>query len=94
MKTFKPQKRVLLNHDLCKIIEENGKTVLYIKMGTGEFAVQRPYETDLRGQISALQLALDVLSGKIILGNTVQLDERDFQGKTLESIETKKLIGN
>lgn len=84
-------KKTLLNHELCKIIIEDGKTQLFIKMQDGRFAVQRPYENDLRGHIGALQLALDVLSGKIILGTVTTLDESAFSEKNLGALEAPKV---
>jgi hypothetical protein len=91
-KPAKPQPRkILLNHDLCRVVEENGKFTLYVKMANGSYAVQRPYDADLRGAIGALTLALDVLAGKIILGGVVQLNESEFQPR--ESVVEVLTIG-
>ena len=65
---MKTSKRIVLNHDLVRIVETNGKVEMFIKMADGLWAVQRPYEGDLRGLIGAMTLAIDVLAGKIILG--------------------------
>lgn len=87
MKATTGKKRILLNHDLCRIVEENGTVTLLMKMADGRWAVQAPYENNLRGQIGALTLALDVLAGKIMLGTTTTLDERDFDDTKLKAIE-------
>ena len=76
---MKTTKRIVLNHDLVRIVENSGKVEMFIKMGNGEWAVQRPYEGDLRGLIGAMTLAIDVLAGKIILGGTTRLDEVEFK---------------
>jgi len=93
LKTIKPKpKKMLLNHEFCKIIEENGKFTLYLKMANGQFAVQNPYPADLRGAIGALTLALDVLAGKIQLGAVVDLNENSInQESTGEIIEALAL---
>jgi hypothetical protein len=70
--------KVLLNTELVRAIVEKGQINLYIRMGDGKWACQRPYDADLRGQIAALTLAIDALAGKIILTESVQLDDRDF----------------
>lgn len=93
IKTVKNKKRILLNHDFARAIEENGFITLYIKMRNGQWAVQAPYAADLRGAIGALTLAVDCLAGKVMLTTVTTLDERDFQLKALESIEIKALEG-
>lgn len=72
-------RKVILNTELVRAVSENGKILLYIRMANGQWAVQRPYDADLRGQIGALTLAIDALAGKIILTETIQLDEREFK---------------
>jgi hypothetical protein len=62
-------------------------------MTNGEHAVQRPYPADLRGQIGALTLALDVLAGKIILGATVRLNENELKPENADAIETLAIEG-
>jgi hypothetical protein len=94
MEPIKQQpKQVLLNHEFCKVVIENGQCTLYIRMANGEHAVQRPYPADLRGQIGALTLALDVLAGKIILGGTVRLNENEFKPENADAVETLAIDG-
>lgn len=86
---------VILNTELVRAISENGQINLFIRMANGQWAVQRPYDADLRGQIGALTLAIDALAGKIILQDTVQLDERDFAPQTKQTVDvagTPKLL--
>lgn len=85
------KQQILFDHALCKILIEGSETKLFIKMMDGRWATQRPYENDLRGHIGALTLALDVLAGKIILGTTTTLDERDFSEKNQGAIEAPKV---
>lgn len=95
MKPMKPQPRkILLNHDFAKAVEENGQITLYIKLANGEYAVQAPYPADLRGAIGALTLALDVLAGKIMLGTTVRLNESDFRPENFDAMEVLAIEGN
>jgi hypothetical protein len=84
--------KIMLNTELVRATVEGGKINLYIRMTNGQWAMQRPYDADLRGQISALTLALDALAGKIILTETVQLDERDFAEPKAPTIEVSRLI--
>lgn len=95
LKTFKPQpKKILLNHQFCKVVEENGQFILYVKMANGKYAVQAPYPADLRGAIGALTLALDVLAGKIQLGTTVELNESEFNPENQHAVEIMALGSN
>jgi len=71
--------KIVLNTELVRATEQNGELTVFIRMGNGQWARQRPYAADLRGQIGALTLAIDALAGKIILQDAVVLDERDFQ---------------
>lgn len=94
MKQAKEQKRIILNHDFAKAVEENGQITLYIKMANGQYAVQAPYPADLRGAIGALQLALDVMAGKIMLGGTTTLNENmfKFENQTAVEVEAPRAI--
>jgi hypothetical protein len=87
--------KTLLNHDLCKVRIEGAKTCLYIRMENGQYAIQRPFENDLRGHIGALTLALDVLSGKVLLSGVTTLQEREFKEETsvdVKAIEAPKVL--
>lgn len=79
IKTHSHGFRVILNTELVRAVVESGKLIVYIRMANGKWAIQRPYDADLRGQIAALTLAIDALAGKIILQDSVQLDEKDFE---------------
>ena len=95
LKPFKAKpKKILLNHEFCKVVEENSQFILYVKMANGSYAVQAPYPADLRGAIGALTLALDVLAGKIQLGTTVQLNESEFSAENHGAVEIMALGSN
>lgn len=79
--------KVMLNTELVRAVIEKGQCKVYIRMANGQWAVQRPYDADLRGQIAALTLAIDALAGKIILTEAVQLDERDFAEQKQNIVE-------
>jgi hypothetical protein len=91
VKDIKNKKRIILNHELCRIVEDQGKVTLYIRMADGKFAVQRPYDGDLRGLIGAMTLAIDVLAGKIMLGTVAVLDASEFESE-INKIESIKQI--
>jgi len=91
MKQPKDSKRIILNHDFAKVVEENGAITLYVKMANGQYAVQAPYPADLRGAIGALTLALDVLAGKIMLGGTVALNENEFKYGNQTAMEAEPI---
>lgn len=77
---MKTKRQIVLNTELVRAVSENGELTLFIRMANGQWAKQRPYSADLRGQIGALTLAIDALAGKIILTEPVILDDRDFDG--------------
>jgi len=79
--------KVMLNTELVRAVIEKGQCKVFIRMADGKWAVQRPYDADLRGQIAALTLAIDALAGKIILTEVVQLDERDFAEQKQNIVE-------
>lgn len=81
--------KIMLNTELVRAVIDGGQIKLYIRMTNGQWAVQRPYDADLRGQISALTLALDALAGKIILTETAQLDECEFAEQTRPTVNVQ-----
>jgi hypothetical protein len=89
------EKKIILNTELVRAVSENGQITLFIRMIDGKWAKQQPYSADLRGQIGALTLAIDALAGKIILTETVLLDDRDFEVPKPNTIEipVPKMIG-
>lgn len=89
------RKVILLNTELVRAVSEHGEITVYIRMANGQWAVQRPYTADVRGQIGALTLAIDALAGKIILTETVKLDDREFEAPKRETVEIQgpKMIG-
>lgn len=84
-------KKVILNTELVRAVSERGQITLYIRMGDGQWAVQRPFDADLRGQIGALTLAIDALAGKIILTGTTSLDEKDFATPKPDVVDVPKI---
>ncbi len=87
MKQIKP--KVILDHSMVRIIEADQQYQLFIKMTNGKYASNAPYPADQRGIIAALQLALDVLAGKIMLAGTVDLDDIDKPSQGIEVGATK-----
>jgi hypothetical protein len=59
--------KIILNHPMVLVVEENNAYVVKIRMRDGRYALQSPFPADQRGIIGALTLALDVLAGKIML---------------------------
>lgn len=57
--------KIILNHEFVQIID-NGKqySVLIHMVRSGQILEHEPYERSLRGLVSALTLATEVISGK------------------------------
>lgn len=85
--------KTLLNHDMCMITESNNELQVKIRMMKGGYVLNRPFPADLRGTIGALTLALDVISGKVIL-QEVAAPEISLEDNLLEHMaKSTKLIG-
>ena len=86
--------KTLLNHEMCMITESNNELQVKIKMMKGGYVLNRPFPADLRGTIGALTLALDVISGKVILQEVVTEDNTGaFLVNQMIEAHTPKLIG-
>ena len=88
--------KTLLNHDMCIITESNNELQVKIRMMKGGYVLNRPFPADLRGTIAALTLALDILSGKVILqevANEAIEDKPNYQMFPASSGVTIKQIG-
>jgi len=60
---------LVLNHPLCRIILDQNKGGLgehqvLIRMKNGEWLEHEPFPGDLKGCVNALDLAMNVISGK------------------------------
>lgn len=55
---------MILKTEIVKIIEENSKLTVIVKMKDGGELELMPFDSDLRGQIAALTIAIDCLAGK------------------------------
>jgi len=87
--------KTLLDHSMIKITEEGTELKVKIKMLKGGWVLNRPFPADLRGTIGALTLALDVISGKVIL-ESIAIEDTNVAQEMLTVLlaeSTTKLIG-
>lgn len=54
----------ILNYDNCKINLTESQVQVLIKMQDGQWLEHAPFPPDLKGIISAMDLAINVMSGK------------------------------
>jgi len=59
--------KIVFNHPMCLIVEQDNSYVVKIRMRDGQYALQAPYPADQRGLLGAMMLATDVLAGKVLL---------------------------
>ena len=86
--------KTLLNHEMCNIVQDGNELKVKIRMTTSGWVWNRPFPADLRGTIGALTLALDVISGKVILQEVVTEDNTGaFLVNQMIEAHTPKLIG-
>lgn len=85
--------KFILDTPMVKILQNKPEEIqLLIKMKDGKYAVQKPYEGDLRGLIGAMTLAIDVLAGKVILNGTVDLEDGEFKEPKVLSISDTRVL--
>ena len=85
--------KTLLDHEMCIITNTGTELKVKIRMLKGGWVLNRPFPADLRGTIGALTLALDVISGKVILEQVAE-PEQELEDKMLEHMAKHvKLIG-
>lgn len=78
--------KLLLDHDFCKIEQVDNEYKVKIKMHKGGWVYNRPFPADLRGAIASLTLALDILSGKVIIESVVP--------EVITTVDKPKLLGD
>ena len=78
---------LILNTPICRIVSTQVNYVLQARLQTGQWVSCMPYSKDPRGLTSALILATDFVSGKIMLssveGDGSFMERLDFQSEQL-----------
>lgn len=82
--------KVILNHPMVSVVEENSFYVVKIRMRDGRYVIQNPFPADQRGIIGALTLTLDVLAGKILLVGTEEPNSNEDKLTLPKLIELNK----
>lgn len=69
------QNKLILNHPLCQIYQEESAYRVLITMSKGGVVEHEPFPGDQRGLVAAMSLAVDVLAGKIWLSHVDRQSE-------------------
>jgi hypothetical protein len=79
--------KLIVNHEIVKVMFEAGQHRVLIKLSEGGFIEHNPFPGDLRGLVAAMDLARDCIAGKFFPARIVQTKEKKFIDQAIAQIE-------